>query len=170
MVLGSLDLTPITHTMFNKAVTRFALSLVLGVALVASLLSACSRTSDYSLDEQHFTAASLKLVESKTGLSFPKGSRGLNMFYRGSQIDPSFAAKVKVPLEAEAAMRLQVTSIANVEISVSGKVFENLEWWRPSQGTILVERQFNGPDGYYVHVILCSQQGDCVAYIEWASM
>jgi hypothetical protein len=140
------------------------------VALVALFISACSYSSDYNLDSQSFKADSIKLVESKTGLVLPKGTRGLNMFYRGSQIDPSFAAKVEIPSEAEPAMNLEITKITNQEINVSRPLFKTLSWWNISDSTILAERQYYGPNGYYVHIILCSENKKCILYVEWVSM
>lgn len=156
--------------MFNKAVITISLLVLAIGTLVILILPTCSRRSDYNLDAQHFTATYLKLVETRTGMTFPDGSLGLNLFYRGSQIDPSFAARIQVPSEAEAAMIRQITSFTNVEINVSGSLFASVSWWKPSEGTIMAERKYYGPDGYYVHVILSLEGRNCVLYIEWASM
>src|SRR5688500_9421701 len=60
-----------------------------------------SSRSNYELDDKTFSPKFLRMVEERTGISLPKGCRGLNLLYRGAQTDPSFRAKIEIPSSSE---------------------------------------------------------------------
>ena len=121
---------------------------------------------DYSLDEKSFDADTLKMIEQRTGIQLPSDAQGLNMFYQGSQIDPSFIAKIKIPQSSREAIARQIKEIPNKDGSVSGSLAEKVNWWTPSKSTIHTERQFT-VDMNYVHAILCQENGRWILYVEW---
>lgn len=142
---------------------RFILILSLGLIVMG-----CNRDfgRDYHLDEESFDAESLKMVEQRTGLTLPAGSRGLNMFYQGSQIDPSFVAKIEIPAYSQEVLIKQIEQIHNEDGSVTGSLTEKVTWWNPSELTIQVERQFS-LDMNYVRIIFCEENERCILYLEW---
>jgi hypothetical protein len=147
--------------------THAMLLLASAVAPVALLLNACSKPYNYSLDARSFTPAVLQDLESKTGLTFPEGSKGLNMYYRGSY-EPCLRAKLKIAPQGQAAILQQIRDIEHRRgiIGASGSL-ARLPWWTPSRGVTLVERHFDTTNDCLVHLILSSEEKNCILYIEW---
>ena len=147
--------------------------LILSVALV---FAGCGRnpgtpqldksTSDHHLDETTFDAAALALVQRDTGIRLPAGSRGLNMFYQGSTLDPSFVAKIQIPAASGDELAKQIEQIQSQTGTVSGSLTERVPWWNPTNGTIRVQRQSN-PGGNYLRAILSHEADRLILYLEW---
>jgi hypothetical protein len=139
------------------------------LALVLAFLAngcGCNSWGNYNLDEKSFKAETLKMVEQRTGIPLPAGSRGLNIFYKGAPMDPYFVAKVEIPQTSHEELFKHIEQVPNQEISVSGSVTAKLPWWMPSKETIQVERRFK-LDGNYVHAVLCEENGRWILYLEW---
>lgn len=124
--------------------------------------------ADYNLDERSFTAESLKMIEQNTGLAFPVGSRGLHMFYQNS-LDPAFVAKVEIPADSKDILIKQIEQIQNKDGSVAESLTEKVTWWKPSEATIRIERQFTR-DASHIHVLFCQEQERWVIYLTWFSI
>jgi len=133
---------------------------------VAFVVTGCG--GNYSLDKKAFTAEKLKMVEQRTGVTFPAGSQGLNMFYKGEPMDPYFVAKIQIPQASHEQLLKRIEQIRNEEIHVSGSVTTNLPWWTPSKEATRMERQFK-LNGDYVHLVLCEENDRWVLYLEWAT-
>lgn len=131
---------------------------------LALLMVGCS--GNYTLDRKSFTAEKLKMVEQRTGLSLPVGSRGLNMFYKGEPMDPFFLARVEIPEASHDELLTRIDRLRNEEIHISGSPTKNFDWWRLSKETTKAERQFT-LNGDYVHVALCNENGHWILYLEW---
>jgi hypothetical protein len=132
----------------------------------------CSQdsTKDYQVDEVSFEAKHFKMIEEKTGLTLPKGSRGLHLFYRGYAIDPAFVAKVQIPGNAQEALRVRLEEIPQHNYGIEGSsLTQNLDWWTPSKGTIKVERVFDY-DMNAIQVILALEEGRWVLYLMWVKV
>lgn len=125
---------------------------------------------DYSLDEKAFDAGSLKMVEQCTGIKLPAGSRGLNMFYQGNQIDPSFVAKIQIPESSKDEISNRIERLHPQDGTVvNGSLTKKVSWWDPSLGTILIQRH-SSLDGNYVRAILCQENAYLVLYLEWVTI
>ena len=124
---------------------------------------------DYQLDENSFNAESLKMTEKYTGLTFPMGSRGKNLFFRRSKcIDPSFIAKIEIPLASINSFSEEIKNIKGTKITVTeGDPFEReVNWWGPNKAAIIIEKYFYSQHGL-VHVFLCQETEKFVLYIKW---
>jgi len=150
---------------------RTILILSLALALIGCGRKAGNRpiaqsTTDRKLDQTTFDAAALALVQKETGVQLPRGSRGLNMFYQGSTLDPSFVAKIQVPDSSGDALAGRIKKIRSDNTTVGGSLTEKVTWWNPTNGTILVQRQ-HSPGGDFVRVILVQEKDRLVLYLEW---
>lgn len=131
-----------------------------------------SQYFNYGLNERSFSSKSLRFIETKTSFTFPSGSRGLKMYYRGWQVDPCFAAKIQIPAEAKTAVQSSLTALKNMEIHGLESLFQRLPWWTPSKHNLLIERTLDGRIGdteYCVQYSLCAENNQYVLYILWMS-
>jgi hypothetical protein len=119
-----------------------------------------------TLDSQTFDADTLKMVEDKTCLRLPTGTKGLNLLYHGERIDPSFIAKLKVQEGSHQLVLNELENIRNLSGAISGSHSEEVTWWTPSKGTIYVERLYV-TNGCYVHALLSNEKNCWYLYIEW---
>jgi len=117
---------------------------------------------DYHLDGESFDAEWLKLVENKTGIALPEGSKGLHLFYKGNAVDPSFYAKIEIPEHSNKQMSDQIQKLPNSMSSVTDNTAKSLSWWKPTQGTIGVKRLMSG-----LQVFLSKEEGKTVLYVSW---
>lgn len=124
---------------------------------------------DRHLDETTFDYATLEMVQRETGIQLPDGSRGLNMFYQGSGIDPAFVAKVHIPDSSREELASRLEEIRNKDGTVHGSLTEVVTWWTPPNGIIRVQRQFDR-GGDYVRAILCQEDNQLVLYLEWVKI
>ncbi|PWU11442.1 MAG: hypothetical protein C5B50_23285 [Verrucomicrobia bacterium] len=143
-------------------VTGSLLLMLLSGALVAMLYL---RSKDYTLTETSFTGDALKVVETHALLRLPEKSRGLNMVYVGSRGDPSFAAKIEVPPDAEGDIRHQIEKRDDQDYHPIGAPSEKVSWWSPAKSRVVVERKYT-VDSSYVHVLLCHDNGQVVLLVE----
>lgn len=146
----------------NGAIMRICI-----LSLIAICIFGCDGGSnDYHLNERTFDAKSLEMIQQKTGVTLPDGSRGLHLFWQGSaSIDPSFVAKIEIPMSAGEAMTKQIGLLRNVDGSVEGSLTEKVAWWKPSN-TARVERQYSH-DGNYIRIVVCKEKDRWVLYLEW---
>jgi hypothetical protein len=143
---------------------------------IAAVLAGCSggtapvpierSTSDRHLDETTFDSDALAMVQRDTGLSLPRGSRGLQMFYQGASLDPSFVAKIQIPTDDGEHFISQIQAITNQEGTVSGSLTEKVSWWAHPDSAIRLQRQWN-PHGNYVRAIVTEDNDGLVLYVEW---
>jgi hypothetical protein len=150
-----------------------AACVLLVVALGLVGWSFAGKTNWHGDDEERagaaITAADLASITAKSGLALPAGTRGVHYQWVASRsIDPSMFAKVEVPAETEAALRAAIGALPDHRISVSGE--SRPAWWRPSEGTVLVERVFADKSACLVHIVLCKEGSVLVVYVEWAQI
>ncbi len=128
----------------------------------------CGRgfSKDYQLDENSFDINSLKMIEQRTGIKLPESSRGLRLFYQGSHIDPSFIAKIEIPISRREELIKVIEQYPIKMGMVKGSLTEKVDWWIPPGVTIQIDRQFT-LDGNYVHMIFCKEKDQWILYIEW---
>ncbi len=139
---------------------------------LAVTLAACGdriAQGDYHLDQASFTIDALKMVEQRTGLTLPAGSRGLNMFYQGSYVDPSFIAKIEIPASSQESLAKKIALIPNKDGYLSGSLTTKVDWWNPFEGIILTEGQVSLQMDY-VHIVLCEEKGRWLLYVEWVKI
>jgi hypothetical protein len=158
----------------NSAKRRcVVVAIVCAIPILAMLLLASARLwfwgeGDYSCDERTFDAKQLAMVEKCTTIALPPGSRGLNLMYDGSHVDPSFIAKIEIPPSSEEAMIKQLERIPYEEIGVSGSMTEKAAWWNPSPSTTIMTRVSETIVRFVlVRVWLCKENGRVVLYLEW---
>jgi hypothetical protein len=125
-----------------------------------------SSTKTYELAGNSFTAKYLKIVEQNTGIKFPPGSRGLNMIYKGYQIDAGLLAKVEIPVGSEAFIETQLRQLPVTNENLRSGLTGEVNWWNAPKGTVHSERMLlHGHD--LVHVLLSEETGHSIVYIEW---
>jgi hypothetical protein len=137
---------------------------------ICSLLASCSKVMDYQIDSRSFSTKHFSLVETNTGLHIPPGSRGLNMYYCGSERTPSFIVKIEI---AKTAREGFIKQLSNIPVGGWGadtpSIAEKVDWWTPFAGTLLIRRKFATPrPAAYVDASLSEQGGHTVLYIYWA--
>ena len=107
------------------------------------------------------------MVEQKTGLTFPAGSQGLNMYYKGEPMDPFFIAKVEIPAGSQEETIGRIKQLKNQDIHESGSPAKEYDWWKLSKETTKAECRFADNRGTYVHIALCNEDGHWIVYLEW---
>lgn len=132
------------------------------------LFSGCVR-HPIILDSQSFDVDALKMVEDKTDLRLPTGTKGLNLLYHGERIDPAFVAKLKIQEESHELIFKELEHIPNLSGAISGSHSEEVTWWTPRQGTIHVERLYV-TNGCCVHALLSKENNGLFLYLEWIQM
>jgi hypothetical protein len=131
------------------------------------ILTGCNLDSfvDYSANEDSFDAGKLRMIEQRTGITLPKGTRGLNLFYRGSSIDPAFLAKVEIPFSELDAMANQINKHEQTG-TIDSTLMSRVTWWTPRASTVKSERRFLN-DGDYVQAYVCKEDSTGIVYIAW---
>lgn len=137
---------------------------VLLLVLLGWINGCGSADRDYELNEQSFTAKAKTMVEQETGIILPPGSRGLDFFYQGSSIDPSFIAKIQIPNGAKEEFSERIEQLPKRDGSVVNSLTKRVTWWKPTTANVerLFDRNMN-----CVHLILCEENSHCMLYVEW---
>lgn len=148
--------------------------LIMKAAMLIALccfLAGCSNSNrNYELNPQSFTPQDLRMVEQKIGISFPDGSRGLNMYNAQAEIDPSFMAKIEIPTASREGVTAELERIPSETLSVTNYLIQRVTWWHPTAATTRIERRFFRPkSGDFVEILLCEEDGHAILYIDWAS-
>ena len=138
------------------------------IFILAFLFIGCSdwHGGDRYLDEETFDSNALAMVQQDSGIQLPPGSRGLNMFYQGSKIDPAFVAKILIPSSGRDELIAHIEKIPNQDSNVNGSLAEKVTWWNPKNGKVRIERR-SSPNGNYLRAILSQEKEQLVLYIEW---
>jgi hypothetical protein len=138
--------------------------------IICSLLTGCSKLMDYQLDSRSFSSKYLAVVEAETGLRIPAESRGLNMYYCGSERSPSFIAKIEVPKAATDGFVRQIGNIPLRDVHAdTNSLAKRMVWWTPLAGTLLIERKFGMPRSTaFVDASVREDAGRTILYIYWA--
>jgi hypothetical protein len=125
---------------------------------------------NYELDARSFTPEFLKIVEQRVGIRLPDGSRGLNMYYQGAQIDPSLFAKIEIPSTESEKVIEQISNIPAEEWSISNPLVpKKITWWNLSKDSTRVERRYNDNASHgFVDIALCNEGGRWILYVQWA--
>ena len=144
---------------------------LLPVLLASLTMIGCGRErTDYHLDHNTFDAKTLAMVQQRTRITMPEGSRGLNFYWAGAKcVDPWFLAKIEIPATAAETMMTQIESRQDGDFGVSLNPSGSVTWWTPSE-TNRVDRRFTIPELGYVHAIYCKEDGRWVLYLEWTRM
>jgi hypothetical protein len=124
--------------------------------------------TDYFLDESTFDHATVEMVQKDIGLRLPAGSRGLNMFYQGSTLDPAFVAQIEIPASAADELASRIKKIREAG-TISESLSKKVTWWNPAVGAVLVDRQ-SDPNGDYLHLVLSREKERVVLYVEWCKV
>ena len=142
--------------------------LIVLVTIIIGIITYCYHSINYALDQSNFKASALALIEKHARLSLPVGSQGLNMYYDGFEIDPSFVAKIEIPSNSEMVLKSQIEKIKDLDYQVTGALYAKTAWWKPDKDNILAERKYI-VESSFVHLILCPEKGGFVLYVEWIS-
>jgi hypothetical protein len=137
--------------------------------LALSLLSGCDRhMHDFELGEKSIDSATMKEIETDSGVALPIGAHGLNYFYK-APIDPGFAAKIEIPAGSKDEMIATLAKIKDEELHGDGGLGERFRWWVPKNPKKLIDRQSS--DGTsYIHAILTDEDARIILYLEWCVM
>jgi hypothetical protein len=119
----------------------------------------------FELDESTFDSEAMQMVENDSGLDLPNGSTGLHFRYR-PPIDPAFIAQIEIPKDAKDDIRKQIESMPNEEINVSGGLRESTAWWRPSDESVIIERQYYRAENEYLKVVLTDKDQHMFLYVD----
>lgn len=150
---------------------NFTILIVLGTVLIGVAIAVAIsyyRSFNYILDQSNFTEDSLALVEKHTTLRLPAGSKGLNMVYRGFQVDPAFLAKIEIPEDAATILRSQIEKIKDEDSHPIDPLIDKTAWWKPVKSEIVIERRYTVGSSY-ANVIFCQENENFVLFVEWFS-
>ena len=137
------------------------------VIVLFLLLFGCSKYDrDFELDEQSFNLETLQCIEKAVGFPLPTNARGLNYYYK-APVDPSFVAKVEMPSSARGDLLQRISAITNEDVHVAGAISERVQWWTPTKGKMLIDRQRTSGEAYQ-HAILAEEGGRLILYLEWS--
>ena len=154
----------------KKSLIVCSLLLLLAIAFFAVVISRRpSLLQEYNLYEGGFTPDSMSIVEKKTHLKFPDGSRGLKMYYDARGFNLVFAVKIEIPPDREEAMIQNLESIPRSSVNdVLNSASTRVTWWTPQAGTILIDRLLDDPhSGNFVHAFLCHENKRLILYLEF---
>lgn len=151
----------------KKCLMVIGLIILVIVATIIGAAVAFYHSANYTLDPSSFTTDALALVEKEIQLPLPQGSRGLNMVYKGYQIDPAFVAKIEIPADAEMGLKSRIERIANQEWHAIGSLSEKVSWWKPAKNETTIERNYTVKSSL-AQVILCHEGSQVVLYVEWS--
>ena len=131
------------------------------------LLAGCGSSGlrEYELNETSFNAETLQMIQADSGVTLPKGTRGLNFYYK-PPIDPAFVAKLQIPKDSTEAMVQQISAIKPEQINISGELGPRKDWWVPKDAKILVDRQ-SSPKGNYLRTTVTTEGDRTILYVEW---
>lgn len=137
--------------------------------LLILVLTGCRESRwlrEFELNEKTFDAEAMKMVQDQSKLSLPAGTRGLN-FRFSPPIDPSFVARLEIPQSESAALIKQIEGLPQEEINISssGGPGEKVKWWPPPKNAIMVDRQYNQPDGCYLRVAVTRESSQTILYV-----
>jgi len=137
-------------------------SLPLVIMLVGLIVSA---VIFYEVHEKSFGAKKLKMIEERTGLRFPDGTRGLNMVVDEDRA-MCFAAKILIPELAYEPFARQIMEMKAKAGYMDLTITNNLSWWHPSVDT----RKLYGDTTDGLEIYLCREDGQWVLYVLYVSV
>ena len=141
--------------------------------LAVGLGMGCSIPETEDFDEAHFGAPQWELVR-ETGLDFPESARGLRFFCDNRcAFDQSYAARIALPPDAEAAIaaQLEKMSVSEQVPHYSGDGPDRAaEWWPPEESPRRLERWFAWAGGGLVRAFLRDEEEGTVLYLYWFTM
>ena len=147
------------------AIRTIRTTLMLSIAL---LLWGCDRRSikNYELDRNSFNAKHLRMVEEYTGVKLPPGSSGVNLLYKGNQIDAELLAKVQIPIDSVITFTNQLSRIPSIDEHVDSRLTAEVNWWSVPNETLLMQHFFTHGNNL-VRVFLTEENGHSIVYFEW---
>jgi hypothetical protein len=122
---------------------------------------------EFELDEKTFDSEAMAMIRQKSGINLPIEVRGLNFRY-SPPIDPSFVARLEVPVELRDHIHKQIESIVDEDLHISGGPGEKVSWWPPPGSLVIIDRQHNTPDGSYFRAALTHEGNRIILYLQHA--
>jgi cobalamin biosynthesis Co2+ chelatase CbiK len=124
--------------------------------------------TDYYLNKDSFDKTHIKILEKRTGLKFPRGTKGLNLFNNGNKIDPSVYAKLEIPkVEVDNIVsQLETHKRAYDTITYGGK--PKLNWWTPSDKMRMNDNydHFADRNNFLTIYIFCRENKHWILYLD----
>jgi hypothetical protein len=153
--------------MVTKSKYYLLVAAILAIAVVGTM---CWRfhSRSYTLNQSTFSTNALALIENNTGLKFPKGSQGLNMFYDGEHVDPSFIAKIEIPSNGVLDLKTQILNKPKGDYHPVGLLSEKTTWWNPAKSEIIIQGQYT-VESSFVNLVLCQRNNQTILFVEWFS-
>lgn len=139
------------------------------LVLIAGCLLGCGDgLRDRELGPSNFDAATLREVEKEMGIKLPAGAKGMNYYYK-APMDPAFIAKIEIPADAKDGMLKQLSVLPHKPIRTSGGLPARISWWTPTDGKVLIEREFVDGREIYRRLFLTEKEDQWLLYLEWAT-
>lgn len=141
---------------------------VLKWVIILILFLGCNNHAynEYHLTKKNFNMKELDKISKLTKIHFPKNSSGINMYYNGKNLDPSFIAKIELPIIEKEFIKEQLQNFIENPGTVEGSLSTKVDWWNPNQLIVVFSRQYL-EDGNYVKAILCQKNDSCILFVEW---
>jgi hypothetical protein len=161
--------------MFNRA------SIISGILVLCTVGLVCAGVvawrmhymfMDYTITGSQFDEQKLKMVEERCTVAFPKGTRGLKMFYKGSSFTPGLAAKIQIPMQDQMAIEGELNMKTTKSVHVIDGPSTKVRWWNAETGMLLVDKKYMGgtDEMVQVHAILSKEGERLILYVECTPM
>jgi hypothetical protein len=141
----------------------------LGASLL--VLSGCkpglSFGEDVELSGANFDSSKLTQVSTLTGITFPKGSEGIEYFYQGSGIDDALAAKVRIPNDAINEFKTTTVFSEGSDSKPTVQVGRSKAWWKVDGLSERIDRTKELPNARHLELSLGKEGEDFVVYLSW---
>lgn len=108
----------------------------------------------------------LARIAHDTGLVFQPGSRVLKFYEPDGIVDPTWVAKVLVPVSSFEEIGKMASSYPEVTSRVTGALSDSTEWWSPVHPEM--SKRYEVREQVYVRVILAREGREHVVYIDYA--
>jgi hypothetical protein len=137
----------------------FIMALLAASALICYANYSDKEFTDYSLDEKSFDKSHMEMLAERTGLKFPQGTKGLNLFNNGYRIDPEVYAKLEIPKGSvdDIVTQLETHKRAFDTITYGSK--PKLDWWTPSKKMRMADNydHFADKSNFIIDYIFCRE-------------
>jgi len=137
------------------------------IAVLLCLLNAGCGSDVYEKDAKSFDAASLRMIQDKTGLHLPDGSKGLHIIVR-ERDNLTFAACIEIPVSGLETLKEELSRKKSRDGEILKGLVAPLSWWNPSDGVVLEKLFVKGMDG--IEVFLCNRDDRWLLFVYFVSV
>ena len=116
-----------------------------------------------------FTRAKLDAITKLTGVKFPEGAEGVELFYQGSGLDDALAAKVRIPRQGMEEFSGNTVFSEGEAAAPRMEAGKGKAWWKVRELEERIDRKQSLPDARFLEVSVGKEGEEMVVYLSWFS-